>query len=47
MAGPGQPIGVGTTAPVIEPQCPAVITQSGAISVPVQPPAPAIEMFAT
>src|SRR3954471_3806440 len=31
----GQPAGVPTAAPVIEPQCPAVSTHLGAISVPV------------
>ncbi len=32
----GQPAGLATAAPVTEPQCPAVSTQSGAITVPVQ-----------
>ena len=33
--------------PVIDPQWPAVITQRGAISVPVQPKEPPMVMFAT
>ena len=35
ISGAGQPAGVATAAPVIEPQWPAVSTQVGAISVPV------------
>src|ERR671921_19398 len=35
ISGAGQDTGVATAAPVIEPQCPAVRTQFGAISVPV------------
>src|SRR5206468_6849845 len=46
--GAGHATGVGTpTAPVTDPQCPAVSTHWGEISVPVQPNAPPMRMSAT